>query len=266
MASQTTLQASPQTSNQTPATTVFMASSPDYQTLMTDIKASIDKNDKLFNTIQKSNYPNAGTYASDLLNYKIDTQVTDLTQARTQIWDFLTKKYEENTKLRTYYFAEIRKINIHIKNLEQEKKEILDSIETYNIKNNTAIKNVKTGKYVYNKMEYYLFLYKALVYVQIAILLVITLCILGMIPKTTCLVINIIILIATVAFVAYYVFFVNLGRNKFVWSKFEHDNGNFVAKGDQCYDDAEKAKKKAAMDLKIDGIIKANKSGKTCAV
>jgi hypothetical protein len=247
-----------------PSTTAFLSSSPDYQTLMTDIKKSIDKNDKLFNTIQQSNYPNAGKYSSDLLDYKIDTQVTDLAKARTQIWDFLTKKYEENTKLRTYYFSEIRKIDENIKNLEKEKNEVLESIETYNIKTNTAIKNVKNGKYVYNKMEYYLFLYKVLVFIQIAILLVITLCILGMIPKTTCLVINIIILIATVAFVAYYVFFVNLGRNQFVWSKFEHDNGNFTAKGDQCYDDAEKAKAKAALELQIDGIIKSNKSGKTC--
>ena len=87
-----------------------------------------------------------------------------------------------------------------------------------------------------------------------------------MIPKTTCLVITIIILIATVAFVAYYVFFVNLGRNKFVWSKFEHDNGNFVAKGDQCQDDAVKAKEKAAMDLKIQGLIDTSKSGTKCSM
>ena len=253
-----------QTTLQSPSTTAFLAASPDYQTLMTEIKSSIDKNNNLFSTIQQSNYPNAGSYSSDLLNYKIDTQVTDLTTARTKIWDFLTKKYDENTRLRSYFFSEIRKIEAQLKQLEKEKKEVLDSIETYNIKTNTAIKNVKTGKYVYNKMEYYLFLYKALVFIQIAILLVITLCILGMIPKTTCLVINIIILIATVAFVAYYVFFVNLGRNQFVWSKFEHDNGNFVAKGDQCYDDIEKAKAKAAMDAKIDGIIDSSKSGKTC--
>ena len=251
---------------ETPATTAFMASSPDYQTLMKDIKASIDKNDKLFNAIQKSNYPDAGTYSSDLLNYKIDTQVTDLTKARKQIWDFLTKKYEENTKLRTYYFSEIRKLDNQLNNLEIEKNEVLESIESYNIKTNTAIKNVKNGKYVYNKMEYYLFLYKVLVFIQISMLLVITLCILGMIPKATCLIINIIILIATVAFVAYYVFFVNLGRNKFIWSKFEHDNGNFTAKGDQCYDDIEKAKEKAAMDEKIDGIINSSKSGKKCAL
>lgn len=261
MATQTTNQSS----TQNPSTTAFLSNSPDYQTLMAEIKGSIDKNDKLFKTIQQSNYPDAGKYSSDLLNYKIDTQVTDLTKARTQIWDFLTKKYEENSKLRTYYFSEIRKIENHIKDLEEEKKDLLDSIETYNIKTNTAIKNVKNGKYVYNKMEYYLFLYKVLVFIQIAILLVITLCIIGMIPKTTCLIINIIILIATVAFVSYYVFFVNLGRNQFVWSKFEHDNSNFVAKGDQCYDDAQKAKEKAAMDAKIDGIINSSKSGKKCA-
>jgi hypothetical protein len=257
-------QTTAQPSIQNPSTTAFLSSSPDYQTLMTEIKASIDRNNSLFSTIQQSNYPDAGKYSSDLLNYKIDEKVTDLTKARTQIWDFLTKKYEENTKLRTYYFSEIRKSETQLKDLEKEKNEVFDLIETYNIKTNTAIKNVKNGKYVYNKMEYYLFLYKVLVFIQIAILLVITLCILGMIPKTTCLVITIIILIAAVAFVAYYVFFVNLGRNKFVWSKFEHDNGNFTAKGDQCYDDAEKAKAKAAMDAKIDGIINSSKSGKTC--
>ena len=262
MGTQTTIQSA----GQIPVTTAFLSSSPDYQTLMADIKASIDKNDKLFSTIQQSNYPDAGKYTSDLLNYKIDTQVTDLTKARTQIWDFLTKKYEENTKLRTHYFAEIRKIDNQIAQLNKDKKHLLDTIETYNIKNNTAIKSVKNGKYVYNKMEYYLFLYKVLVFVQIAILLVITLCILGMIPKTTCLIINLIILVATVAFVAYYVFLVNLGRNQFVWSKFEHDNGNFTAKGDQCYDDAEKAKEKAATDLQIDGIINSSKSGRTCSL
>ena len=88
---------------------------------MFEIKTTIDKNDNLFKLIQKANYPNAGTYSSDLLNYKIDTQVTDLKKAREQIWDFLTKKYEENSNLRTYYFTEIRKVDNHIKDLEDTK-------------------------------------------------------------------------------------------------------------------------------------------------
>ena len=43
---------------------------------------------------------------------------------------------------------------------------------------------------IINKMEYYLFLYKLLVFVQLAILAIITLCITGIITKTTCLIIN----------------------------------------------------------------------------
>jgi hypothetical protein len=81
-----------------------IANSSDYQTLMTEIKTTLDKNDALFKQIQQANYPNAGAYTSELLNYKIDTQVADLTKARKEIWDFLNKKYAENTKLRKYYF------------------------------------------------------------------------------------------------------------------------------------------------------------------
>ena len=91
----------------TPNITAFMSNSPDYQTLMNSIKTSIDKNDNLFKVIQKSNYPDAEKYSSELLNYKINTQITDLTKARTDIWTFLTKKYNENSKLRIFYFNEI---------------------------------------------------------------------------------------------------------------------------------------------------------------
>jgi hypothetical protein len=82
-------------------------------------------------------------------------------------------------------------------------------------------------------MEYYLFLYKTLITVLINILIIIILCITGIIPRATCLIIIIIILIATTAFVAYYVFFVNIGRNMFSWSKFDHDN-NIADAPDQC--------------------------------
>ena len=244
-----------------------MAGSADYQSLMNDIKTTIDKNDNLFKLIQKSTYPDAGTYATDLLNYKIDTQISDLKKAREDIWLFLTKTFEENTKLRTYYFTEIRKADNHIKDLEAEKQEFIDNIDATNTKTSTSIKSIKNEKYIYNKMEYYLFLYKVLVLVQLAILAVITLCITGIIPRATCLIITIIILISTVAFVGYYVFFVNVGRSSVSWPKYEHDN-NVVAKAGQCVDstgisDADKAK--ASTDEKVKALIDANKSNKKCS-
>ena len=109
-------------------------------------------------------------------------------------------------------------------------------------------------------MEYYLFLYKILVFVQIAILAIITLCITGIIPKNTCLIITIIILIATVAFVAYYVFFINIGRNKFSWSKFEHDNSTISSMPTNAETALANAKIKAENESKINDIIKQSKT------
>ena len=241
-----------------------MNESQDYRSLMFEIKTTIDKNDNLFKLIQKANYPNAGTYSSDLLNYKIDTQVNDLKKAREQIWDFLKKKYEENSNLRTYYFTEIRKVDNHIKELEAQKQEHIDFIETTNIKKTTSIKAIKNEKYNFNKMEYYLFLYKVLVFIQLAILAIITLCITGIIPRTTCLILTVIILISTIAFVGYYVFFVNIGRNKFSWTKFEHKS-DVPIKASQCLNDISLGDKvKEETDAKIDEIIKSNRGNKKC--
>ena len=252
-----------------PSGTSFMSNSPDYQNLMSSIKNSIDKNDNLFKVIQKANYPSAETYASELLNYKINTQITDLTKARTDIWTFLTKKYNENSKLRIFYFNEIRKIDNYIKELTLQKQELIDSIEGNNIKTNTSIKSIKNEKYNYNKMEYYLFLYKILVFVQIAILAIITLCITGIIPKNTCLIITIIVLIATVAFVAYYVFFINIGRNKFSWAKFEHDNGSISLMPTNAQTALANAKAKEQTETKINDIINQSKpqpSSASCSI
>lgn len=238
--------------------------SNDYKALMFEIKTSINKNDNLFKAIKKSNYPNAETYSSDLLNYKIDTQVTDLKKAREEIWNFLTKKYEDNSNLRTYYFTEIRKVDNYIKELEEQKKEYIDFIKTINIKTSTSIKSIKNEKYYFNKMEYYLFLYKILVVIQLSILALITLCITDIIPRNTCLILTVIILISTIAFVSYYVFFINIGRNKFSWNKFEHQN-NVSIKSGQCNTDIlPEDKKKQEIDVKIEEIIKQNKENEKC--
>ena len=242
--------------------------SQDYQILMTEIKSTIDKNDLLFNQIQQSNYPNAGSYSSDLINYKIDAQVTDLTKARQQIWDFLNKKYAENTNLRKYYFDEIRKVDEHIKTLSNQQQDIIDSIQGTTIKSNNATSSIKNEKYTYDKMQYYLFLYKILIGTLVLILGVILLCIIGSIPKATGLIMTVIILIALSAFVGYYVFYVNIGRSMFSWSKFEHDN-SISSSGAQCSSGtaiiSKDAKLKQSADSAVNAIIeKSINDGKKC--
>jgi hypothetical protein len=257
------------TQQQSSTATASIDNSADYQTLMNEIKTTIDRNDLLFKQIQQSNYPNAGSYSSDLLNYKIDAQITDLTKTRQQIWDFLNKKYAENTKLRTYYFNEIRKADEHIDNLTNQQQELIDSIQDKNVKTSTSNESIKSVKYNYNKMQYYMFLYKVLIIMQITILAVITLCITGIIPKATCLVITIILLITTCAFVGYYVFYVNIGRNMFSWSKFEHDNSISIS-ANQCSDTSlvnDIDKKKATADIAVNELIEQQiQKNKNCSV
>ena len=237
----------------------------DYQVLLADIKLSIASNDANFKFVQKTNYPDASQYSSALLDYKIDTQIIDLIKAREEVWNFLTQKYEENSKLRIFYFNEVRKIDNYINELGKEKQELLETIESYNIKANTSINIIKTEKYKFNKMGYYLFLYKVLVFIQIAILALITLCITNIIPKSTCLVIIVIILVATLAFVGYYVFFVNIGRNQFSWTKFEHNN-NVSLKGDACKTEiSPDDKNKAIADAALADILKNNESSQKCS-
>lgn len=234
----------------------------DYKLLLGEIQFTITKNDSLFKQIQQSNYPNAGSYTSDLLNYKIDTQIENLTEARTQIWNFLNKKYTENTKLRTYYFDEIRKVDEHINELTKQKKILIESIQSKKNKSSTADQSIKHHKYIFNKMEYYLFLYKVLVILQIVILAIITLCFLGTIPRASCLIMVIIILIATLAFVGYYVFMVNIGRSFFNWNKFEYNNDSVkktkLSINSLSVSTADKEKEIA--DKSVDEIIKKSKS------
>lgn len=253
------------TMSATPAVTSALSSldtSSSYNTLLLEIKNTIDKNDKLFQQIQQANYPNAGSYQSDLLNYKIDMQTKDLVKARQTVWDFITKKYNENTKLRAYYFDEIRKVEEHISQLNKQQQELIDSVQKKQLASTTANESILFKKYQFDKKHYYLFLYKLLLAVQAVICILLALCLTGMLPRATCLVVIVIILIATVAFVGYYVFYVNIGRSAFSWAKFEHDN-DIQAKGGQCVDTSGVStadKQKAAADNAVAAIIKKNQS------
>jgi len=260
------------TMSATPAVTSALSSldtSSSYNTLLLEIKNTIDKNDQLFQQIQQANYPNAGSYQSDLLNYKIDMQTKDLVKARQTVWDFITKKYNENTKLRAYYFDEIRKVEEHISQLNKQQQELIDSVQKKQLASTTAKESIQFQKYQFDKKHYYLFLYKLLLAVQAVICILLALCLTGILPRATCLVIIVIILIATVAFVGYYVFYVNIGRSAFSWAKFEHDN-SIQAKGGQCVDTSGVStadKEKAAADDAVAAIIKKNQSpGCTAAV
>lgn len=242
------------------------ATTTDYQLLMQEIKNTIDKTDAVFKEIQKSNYPDAGNYTSDLMNYKIDTQISDLTTARKQVWDFLNKKYIENTKLRAYFFDELRKIEEHISELESQRKDLIDKVKLKNTQSTTSIENIKNEKYNFYKMEYYGFLYKLLAFIQICIIIILSLSYIHILPRFTGIFITIIILLGTVSFVAYYVYFVNIARSKFSWKRFEHDNeSKRKLSCGKSSSDSSADKKRQDVDKAVEDIINRSKEDGTCS-
>jgi hypothetical protein len=246
----------------------YLTQNSDYQKLIEEIQNTISKNDQLFKQIQESNYPNAGSYQSDLVNYKIDNQIKDLTQTRQQIWDFINKKYNENTNLKRFYFDENRKADDFIKQQMQDFTEINSLVQSGESKSSVAYEKLNQLKYNIDRTRYYRRLYLILIAVQIIMVIILALSLTNVIPKATSLIIVVLILVAALGFVIYYVFFVNIGRNKFAWHKFDHNSsigsgsGPVVKSSSSLSDTA-----KSQIDTDLMSVVnsqKNKKDSKTC--
>lgn len=198
----------------------------DYDNLVKEIKNTIDKNNQLFQQIQQSNYPNAGSYQSDLINYKIDVKVNDLKNTRQEIWDFINKKYNENTKLKKFYFDEIRKADQFLKIQINDLQELQKQFTISQSNDSSANEKIKQDKFIFMRTQYYNKFYLTLFIVQILILAILFLSYLDILSVVTCLVICLFIVIFTLLYIGYFVLYKNLGRSKKSWDKKEHNNYN----------------------------------------
>jgi hypothetical protein len=198
----------------------------DYENLVNEIKNTIEKNNTLFQQIQQSNYPNAGNYQSDLINYKIDVKVNDLKNTRQEIWDFINKKYNENTKLKKFYFDEIRKADEFLKIQMNDLQELQKQLTISESKDSSTNEKIKQNKYELYSHEYYKKLYIILMIIQVCILILLCLSYLQVLPVGTSLIISLIVISLTLLYVIYYVFYNNIGRSKKSWYKKEHDNND----------------------------------------
>lgn len=244
-----------------PATTLS-----DYDKLVAEIQSTIDRSDSLFKTIQQSKYPNAGEYKSDLTRYKTSIITGDETNKRNEIWKYLTDKYKENTKLRKFYFSEIRKADEYLDVLGASYKEIQSNIKEKNTESLTAYEKLKQTRYAYNKTLFYSFVYKLLMFVQLCILALAAVSILGYIPFATFLVITVLVLIGTLAYVSYYIFFVNSRRNKHDWNRFEFESNTKSANSmsEELLNQLDR-KEKAKIDISLQPIIDESKNASCIA-
>uniref|UniRef100_A0A6C0HKJ2 Uncharacterized protein n=1 Tax=viral metagenome TaxID=1070528 RepID=A0A6C0HKJ2_9ZZZZ len=189
----------------------------DYSKLVQEIETTISNNDVLFQQIQKSNYPNPGKYQSDLINFKIDTQVKDLTKTRSQIWDFINKKYTENTGLKHFYYDENRKADEFILQQSNELSQLNALLSASNLKDTTLSEQIKQESYQVNKAIYYRFLYLVLMVCGIICVILLALKINGIFNGG--LILSLLIIVGVTVWVIYYIFIKHIARSNIAWNK-----------------------------------------------
>jgi cation transport ATPase len=193
----------------------------EYQKLTDTIKNTIKKQDELYRNLQSES---SATFITDSNKYKLDSAVGNLADQRNKIWNYLQNKYEENTKLRKYYFDKTSK---NKKTLDTQKKEIAfleNKLEIAGTDAETAQRNVKREIYEQKKYEYYIYLYRIILASLFAILITNALVMINMIDIWIGYIVSLCIVVVMLLYVVYYVYFNNINRDKFDWDKFLFPN------------------------------------------
>lgn len=229
----------------------------DYQQLANEIQQTIDRHNNTFKLIKSSQYSDSNSYESAFKDYKLNKEVEDVETQRKEIWEVLTKKYNENTKMRKYFYDEMKNVDLQLLKQEDSMEELLNMNQTLMNKNNTLASNLKHDKYSIQKNDYYMFMYKVLIFLQLISVVLLVLSIMGVIKKNSSLIIVFILLIAAIIFMVYYIYIANLDRNKFSWNKYDTNDINIQKGGArECNSNLKKPKKKTEREQLIDERVK----------
>ena len=242
----------------------------DYEQLANEIQQTIDRHNNTFKLIKSTQYSDSNSYESAFKDYKLNKEVDDVESQRKEIWEVLTKKYNENTKMRNFFYQEMKNIDLQLMKQESTLEELLGNYQKLKQNNDTLATDLKHGKYNMQKNDYYMFMYKVLLFVQLVSIVLLIISVMGFINKNTCLIIVFILFIATIIFMLYYIYIANLDRNKFSWTKYDL-NDNLISSGGrgQCNSNLSKPKKKTERDQLIDErvnqIVNDEKNKKSCS-
>jgi hypothetical protein len=229
----------------------------DYQQLSNEIQQTIDRHNNTFKLIKSSQYSDSNSYESAFKDYKLNKEVDDVETQRKEIWEVLTKKYNENTKMRKYFYDELKNVDLQLLKQEDTIEELLNINQKLKSKNTTLSADLKHGKYSIQKNDYYMFMYKVLIFLQLISIVLLVVSILGIVNKNTSLILVFILFISAIIFMLYYIYISNLDRNKFSWNKYDINDMSIQEGGSkQCNTNLSKPKRKTDREQLIDERVK----------
>jgi hypothetical protein len=175
---------------------------------------------------------------------------------------YFKMNYNENTKMRDYYFKETDKLNIILNEQEAELLELATAYNSLSTQASTDYRRLKDEKYKLAEQDYYYHLYIVSGLAQLIILAVLGLAWSGTLPFLTGAVVLVVILVCLMAYIVYYVYFKFGERDLVTFDKYR-----FPIKGDTIINaksrnktDAERRAEKEIAD-KVSKLITDN-SGK----
>lgn len=135
---------------------------------------------------------------------------------------YFVKNYNENTKMRNYYFKEIDKLNIVLNEQSGEMRELATAYDSLTTQASTDYRRLKNEKYMLAEQDYYYHLYLVCGIAQLIVLIVLGLAWNETIPKLTGLMIMVITLFGLTIYIVYYVFFKSDERDPVTFDKFRY--------------------------------------------
>lgn len=183
----------------------------EYNDLLKEIQDTIEE--------QNDAYLELNQFSKDTVaNDNLDTTITDLAEKRKEIMRFLEAKYNQNTDLRKTLFESLyenkKELTIQRNEIDFLEKKIKDQSND----RSTYQKQIDNQKYKTNEIKYYNNFLFVLLSVQICIIIILSLSkILG---KTYVMYTVGFILLCTLAYTLYTVYYNNYNRDKTDWNKF----------------------------------------------
>lgn len=177
--------------------------------------------------------------------------------------EYFTKNYNENTKMRNYYFKEIDKINVQLTDQEAELAELAEKYQGLITDASTDYRRLKEEKYKLSLQEYYYHLFVVCTLTQLLVFVIVGLVINKTIPRMTGLVVLIIAVVLLMVYIIYYVYFRTQERDPIVFDKYRFPiKAETVLNAKDGTDKSETQRKREQdIDSKLAGIL-SNTEGK----
>jgi hypothetical protein len=225
-----------------------------YQDLNKEIKDSVAKSEEFYKSLSIQSIP-----TEDLKGYTIELG-TDYNAYNQQLWQYFNARYNDQTRLKKYYFDLEKKLLDKKSILEDQQNQLSSEYDDYKTKNQVAISSIKTDKY---ELELYQRNNKVMFGIIVGLgflILVLAINILGLLPNNISLFIGVATILLMILTMGYF-WYDDSNRSNTVWnlrnfeiSSSNNTGGKCDSIGSVVVSDSQ-AKEKAKIDSKVQSVI-----------